>query len=160
LLTGQLILAGTSGVWVFKTVSTLITSSGSSVIGGDPCNVWWRVGSSATLGTTTSFIGTVISQNGVSAMNTGATLTGRFLALSAGTVTLDSNTIATAPCSATIAAAIAARQAAAAQAAATTLPSTGITPSQDSTLRNVAILAGILIVATLFVVIRRKKRAI
>jgi len=100
LLTGQLTLAG-SGVWIFKTVSTLITSSGSSVIGGDPCNVWWRIGSSTTLGSTTSFIGTVISQNGVNAMVSGATLNGRFLALSAGTVTLDNNTITSPICGST-----------------------------------------------------------
>ncbi len=91
-LSGNLTLIG-SGVWIFKSVSTLITSSGSSVTGGDPCNVWWRVGSSATLGTTTSFIGTIIAQNGVTALDTGATLNGRVLALSAGTVTLDANKI-------------------------------------------------------------------
>ncbi len=91
-LSGNLTLTG-SGVWIFKTVSTIITSPGSSVTGGDPCNVWWRIGSSATLGTTTSFIGTIIAQNGTDALNTGATLDGRILALSAGTVTLDGNTI-------------------------------------------------------------------
>ncbi len=96
-LSGNLTLIG-SGVWIFKTVSTLITSSGSSVTGGDPCNVWWRIGSSTTLGTTTAFIGNVFSQNGVNAMSTGATLNGRFLALSAGTVTLDSNTISGPTC--------------------------------------------------------------
>lgn len=91
-LTGNLTLTG-SGVWIFQTVSTLITSPGSSITGGDPCNVWWRVGSSATLATTTAFIGTIIAQNGVTALNTGATLDGRVLALSAGTVTLDANVI-------------------------------------------------------------------
>ena|SRR5665213_314653 len=91
-LTGNLTLTG-SGVWIFKTVSTLITSPGSSVTGGDPCGIWWRIGSSATLDTTTSFIGTIIAQNGTTALNTGATLNGRVLALSAGTVTLNANTI-------------------------------------------------------------------
>jgi len=99
-LSGKLTLTG-SGVWIFKTVSTLITSPGSSVTGGDPCNVWWRIGSSTTLDTTTSFIGTVISQNGANAMNTGATLNGRFLALSAATVTLDANTITGPTCATT-----------------------------------------------------------
>ncbi|MBA3679463.1 DUF3494 domain-containing protein, partial [Candidatus Saccharibacteria bacterium] len=97
-LSGNLTLTGT-GVWIFKTVSTLITSPGSSVTGGDPCNIWWRVGSSTTLDTTTSFRGTIISQNGVNAINTGAILDGRFLALSAGTVTLDDNTISGPLCS-------------------------------------------------------------
>jgi hypothetical protein len=96
-LTTTLDLTG-SGVWIFRTVSTLITSSGSSVTGGDPCNVWWRIGSSSTLGTTTSFIGTVISQEGVNAMQSGATLNGRFLGLSPATVTLDNNTISTPLC--------------------------------------------------------------
>jgi len=96
-LSGNLKLTG-SGVWIFKTVSTLITSPGASITGGDPCNVWWRIGSSATLGTTTSFIGTIIAQNGVTALETGATLNGRVLALSAGTVTLDANTISGPTC--------------------------------------------------------------
>lgn len=91
-LTGSLNLTG-SGVWIFKTVSTLITSPGSSVTGGDPCNVWWRIGSSATLETTTSFIGSILALNGVTALKTGATLNGRVMAQAAGTVTLDSNTI-------------------------------------------------------------------
>lgn len=97
LLTKNLTLTG-SGVWIFRTVSTLITSPGSSVTGGDPCNVWWRIGSSTTLDTSTSFIGNVFSQNGANAMNTGARLNGRFLALSAATVTLDSNTISGPAC--------------------------------------------------------------
>jgi hypothetical protein len=100
ILTGNLTLTG-SGVWIFKTVSTIITSPGSSVTGGDPCNVWWRIGSSATLDTTTSFIGTIIAQNGTTALNTGATLDGRVLALSAGTVTLDANTITGPTCATT-----------------------------------------------------------
>lgn len=97
-LSGNLNLTG-SGVWIFKTVSTLITSPGSSITGGDPCNIWWRIGSSTTLDTTTSFRGTVISQNGTNAINTSATLNGRFLGLSTATVTLDSNTITNPSCS-------------------------------------------------------------
>ena len=91
-ITGNLTLTG-SGVWIFQTGTTLVTSSGSSVIGGDPCNIWWRIGSAATLGTTTSFIGTIVAQNGSTALQTGATLNGRVLVLSAGTLTLDANTI-------------------------------------------------------------------
>lgn len=72
-LSGNLNLTG-SGVHIFKTVSTLITSPGSSVTGGDPCNVWWRVGSSVTLDTTTSFIGNIFALNGVNAMNAGRNL--------------------------------------------------------------------------------------
>jgi hypothetical protein len=91
-LSGNLTLTG-SGVWIFKTVSTLITSPGSSVTGGDPCNVWWRIGSSVTLGTTSSFIGNILALNGVNAMQTRATLNGRILVQAAGTLTLDANTI-------------------------------------------------------------------
>jgi len=100
-LTGTLTLTTGPGVWIFKTVSTIITSSGSSVTGGDPCNVWWRIGSSATLATTTSFEGTIIALNGLDAMQTGATLNGRILALSAGTVTLDNNIITGPTCETT-----------------------------------------------------------
>lgn len=101
LLTGNLTLSG-SGVWIFKTVSTLITSSGSSVTGGDPCNVWWRIGSAATLGTTTAFIGNIVTANvaDTTALNTGATLNGRVLAQAAQTVTLAGNTITGPTCSA------------------------------------------------------------
>lgn len=98
-LSGNLTLTG-SGVHIFKTVSTLITSPGSSITGGNACNVWWRVGSSTTLDTSTSFIGNVLSLNGVNAMNSGATLNGRFLSLAAGTVTLDTNTISGPTCAA------------------------------------------------------------
>jgi len=102
LLTGNLTLSGTTGVWVFKTVSTLITSAGSSVTGGDPCNVWWRIGSAATLGTTTSFIGNIVTADvaDTTALQTGATLNGRVLAQASATVTLDTNTITGPTCTA------------------------------------------------------------
>ena len=79
-------------------MSTLITSPGSSITGGDACNVWWRVGSSVTLDTTTAFRGNIFALNGVNAMNTGATLNGRIVGLSAATVTLDANTITAPTC--------------------------------------------------------------
>lgn len=103
-LTGNLTLSG-SGVWVFKTVSTLITSSGSSVTGSDPCNVWWRIGSAATLGTTTSFIGNIVTADvaDTTALNTGAILNGRVLAQASQTVTLDGNTITSPVCATTTA---------------------------------------------------------
>lgn len=96
-LSGTLTLTG-SGVHIFKTVSTLITSAGSSVTGGDSCNTWWRVGSSATLGTTTAFRGNVFALNGVNAMNSGATLNGRWVGLSAATMTLNANSISGPTC--------------------------------------------------------------
>lgn len=89
-LTGNLNLVG-SGVWVFKTVSTLITSPGSSITGGDPCNTWWRIGTSATLDTNTSFVGSIFALTDIT-MNTGATLNGRAL-VQTGQVILQSSTI-------------------------------------------------------------------
>lgn len=90
LLTATATLTG-SGVWVFKTVSSLITSPGSSISGGDSCNIWWRVGSSATLDTTTSFKGNIFALTSIS-MNTSATLEGRALAQN-GQVSMQSNTV-------------------------------------------------------------------
>lgn len=99
----DLILTG-AGPWVFKTVSTLITSSASSVTvaTGSACDVWWRVGSAATLGSTTAFIGNIITANvaDVSTMVTGATLNGRLLAQAAATVALQGNTITAPICTA------------------------------------------------------------
>ncbi len=89
-LSGALVLTGT-GVWIFKSASTLITSPGSSVTGGDPCNVWWRVVSSADLATTTAFIGNILALTSIS-LKTGATLNGRAMAQT-GAVTLESNAI-------------------------------------------------------------------
>ncbi len=96
LLTGNLTLSG-SGVWIFKSASTLTTSAGSSVTGGDSCNVWWRLVSSGTLGTNTSFIGNILASTSI-ALNTGARLNGRALAQT-GAVTLDDNTINASACS-------------------------------------------------------------
>ena len=94
-LTGTLTLSG-SGVWIFKSASTLITSGTANVVGGDPCNVWWRVVSSATLGTNTSLIGNILALTSIS-LDTGATLNGRALAQT-GAVTMDSNTISGQTC--------------------------------------------------------------
>jgi hypothetical protein len=96
-LTKNLTLTG-SGVWIFKSASTLITSPGSSVTGGDPCNVWWRVVSSATLDTTTSFIGNILALTSIT-LNTGASLNGRALAQT-GAVTMHSNTVGPVVCAA------------------------------------------------------------
>ena len=94
-LSGTLTLSG-SGVWIFKSASTLTTSGEASVVGGDPCNVWWRQVSSATLGTNTSLTGNVLSSTSIS-LETGASLNGRALAQT-GAVTLDDNTITGAAC--------------------------------------------------------------
>jgi hypothetical protein len=88
-------------VFIFQVASTLITASSSSVslIGGaQACNVYWQVGSSATLGTGSAFVGTVMALTSVTA-NTGATIQGRLLARN-GAVTLDTNTINRPSCAA------------------------------------------------------------
>ena len=81
-------------VWIFQAGSTLITAVNSSVMvinGGQPCNVFWQVGSSATLGVGSTFVGTILALTSITA-NTNATVQGRLLARN-GAVTLDSNTV-------------------------------------------------------------------
>lgn len=89
-LDGNLNLTG-SGVWIFKTVSGLNVGSGASVTGGDPCNLWWRVGSSAVINSGASFSGNIFALSDVN-MLTGATLNGRAV-VQTGQVTLQANSI-------------------------------------------------------------------
>ncbi|MDQ1396432.1 MAG: hypothetical protein QOG64_1691, partial [Acidimicrobiaceae bacterium] len=95
-----LTLNGTpDSVFIFQAGSTLITGSNSSVLlngGVQACNVFWQVGSSATLGTNTAFIGNILSQVSIT-LTTGATVDGRALART-GSVTLDSNVFTTSAC--------------------------------------------------------------
>jgi type VI secretion system secreted protein VgrG len=97
-LTGALTLdfqGNPDALFVFQIGSALTTASGSSVavVNGAPGGgVYWQVGSSATIGTTTSFVGNILANASVT-MNTGAKiLCGRAIALTAS-VTLDNNTI-------------------------------------------------------------------
>ena len=92
-------LGDPSAVFVFQASSTLVTASASSVIvlnGGTACNVFWQVGSSATLGTSSTLIGSVLASTSITA-TTGASIQGRLLA-SNGAVTLDTNTITRPSC--------------------------------------------------------------
>jgi len=104
-LTGKLTLdagGNSASVWVFQIGSTLTTASGSSVVlinGASPCNVFWQVGSSATLGTTTSFVGNIFALTSIT-LTTHASVAGRALAQN-GAVTLDSNTVSVAACGGT-----------------------------------------------------------
>jgi uncharacterized repeat protein (TIGR01451 family) len=104
-LTGTLTLdAGGSAnaVWVFKIGSTLTTASGSSVVlinGANPCNIFWQVGSSATLGSATNFVGNIFALTSITLI-TGATVQGRLLARN-GSVTLDTNTVNITACGGT-----------------------------------------------------------
>lgn len=103
-LTGTLTLNAQSNpnaVFIFKMGSTLTTASGAnvSVINGNAassCGVSWQVGSSATLGTTTAFLGNIVALTSIT-LNNGASVTGRVLARN-GAVTLDNNTVSSAAC--------------------------------------------------------------
>jgi len=90
ILTGNLTLSG-SGVWIFKSASTITTAASSTVTGGDPCNIWWRmVSAGSILGSNSTIEGNLLAGTSL-ALQTGATLNGRALAQAA--VTLDHNTI-------------------------------------------------------------------
>ena len=82
-ITGNLTLDGQgnpNAAWTFQVVSTLVTAAGNSQVilinGAQPQNVLWQVGSSATLGTNTTFVGTIMAEASVTA-TTGATLDGQ-----------------------------------------------------------------------------------
>lgn len=101
-LTGDLTLdaqGNTSAVFIFQIGSTLTTGSNSHVVltnGASACNVFWQVGSSATLGTNSVFDGNILALTSIT-LTTGANLQGRALARN-GAVTLDSNTISGCSC--------------------------------------------------------------
>ena len=80
--------------FVFEIGSTLTTASASSVSlvnGASPCNVYWQVGSSATLDSTTAFQGNLMALTSIT-LNNAATVQGRMLARN-GAVTLDNNVL-------------------------------------------------------------------
>ena len=97
-LTGILNLNGLgnpNSVFIFNIGSTLTTASASVVSlinGAQGGHVFWRVGSSATLGTTTSFAGDILAQTSVT-LNTGANINCGAAWAHTGAVTLDTNTI-------------------------------------------------------------------
>ena len=101
-LTGTLTLdaqGNANAVWIFQAGSTLTTASGSKVVllnGADACNIFWQIGSSATLGTGSSFIGNILALTDIT-VTTGVTVDGRVLARN-GAVTLDSDTITKGDC--------------------------------------------------------------
>ncbi|WP_345214527.1 ice-binding family protein [Georgenia halophila] len=94
-LNGTLTLDGQgdpNSVFIFQVASTLITGSASNVLltnGAQACNVFWQVGSSATLGTGSTFTGTIMALTSIS-VTTGTTVEGRALARN-GQVSLDTN---------------------------------------------------------------------
>ncbi len=101
-ITGTLTLDGQGTpeeAFIFLTDSTLITASDSTVSlinDARPCRIFWKVGSSATLGTNSDFVGHIFALTSISAQ-TGATIRGQLLARN-GAVTLDTNTIINSIC--------------------------------------------------------------
>ena len=140
-MTGTLVLDGENNadaVFIFQTASTLITGGTGNVVltrGAQACNIFWKVGSAATLGAGSTFRGTILAHDNIS-LGDGVTVEGRLLAgeqaSGAGAVTLIHDTI-TKPSTcltqadvdaAAAAAATAASNAAAAAAAAATAAAT------------------------------------
>jgi len=92
-LTGTLTLNG-PGVYVFQVGTTLTTASASSVVlanGATADNVFWQVGTSATLGANTAFVGSILADIS-DTVTAGSSVAGRVFALN-GAVTLDTNAI-------------------------------------------------------------------
>jgi hypothetical protein len=101
-LTGQLTLDGggnSNAVWIFQIGSTITTATDSSVVmagGGQACNAFWQVGSSATIGTGTQFKGNLLALASITLVS-GANVVGRALAVNAA-VTMDHNNVSTGNC--------------------------------------------------------------
>nr|WP_276508462.1 ice-binding family protein [Modestobacter muralis] len=97
-LTGVLTLDGGGSydsVFVLQAGSSLTTATSSTVVltgGAQACNVFWQVGDAATLGSYSTFVGTLLADQEAITLGTGATVEGRVLA-SVAAVTLDDNTI-------------------------------------------------------------------
>ena len=104
-LSGQLVLDGQgnpNAVFIFQTDSTLITSTGSTIAlinGASECNVFWQVGSSATLGSGSFFVGTILALTSIT-VESSTVVHGRALARN-GAVTLDNNVFTQPSCAPT-----------------------------------------------------------
>lgn len=83
----------TTAIWVFTASSTLITGGASEIIlenGASACNVFWLVGSSATFGTSSDFVGTVMAQQTISDEGSSVVI-GRLLANNAAVTLIDTD---------------------------------------------------------------------
>ena len=92
-ITGHLTLAG-KGVYIFQIASGLTVNNSSGIVlsgGASAADIFWQVGSSATLGTKSDLKGTILALTSIS-IATGGTLDGRALARN-GAVTLQTNTV-------------------------------------------------------------------
>ena len=148
-----------NAVFIVQIGSTLTTASASSVSlinGADACNVFWQVGSSATLGTTTAFQGTILALTSIT-LNTGASIEdGRALARN-GAVTLDTNVITQSVCAPTPTPTPSPTPAATAvptAAPGSTVPDTSVAGGNDAQWRVIdpLIFAGLLVLVTVVLV--------
>jgi len=95
-ITGDLTLdalGDPNAVWIFQAGSTLTANTGSQIIlagGAKAENIFWQIGSSATIGTGSSFAGSIMALESIT-MNAGSTIDGRLLARN-GAVTMGANT--------------------------------------------------------------------
>jgi len=83
-----------NAVFIIQIASTLNTTSGREVVlsnGASALNIFWQVGTSATIGTTSKFKGIIMADQSIS-LNTGATVNGRLLAR-IGEISLAGNTV-------------------------------------------------------------------
>jgi hypothetical protein len=102
-ITGNLVLDAQldpNAVWVIQVGSTLTTATNATVSvinGGSPCNVYWQIASSATLGTNTHLVGNIVALTSITLVSGSTVLVGRTLARNGG-VTFDGNTVSAATC--------------------------------------------------------------
>ncbi|MDO8507473.1 MAG: ice-binding family protein [bacterium] len=166
-----------NGVWIFRTAAEAAALTTTPGVGanvqfldgiGSPCNVWWKVASSATIGSGTAFVGNILALTSIS-FGTGATLSGRAMAQT-GAVTLDTNIITNPICAAvtppggtptggtpagnTLSSGTS-TDTGSSSTAVPSLPDTGA--GNSTSWKDIAILAGIFMASMLVVITQRKK---
>ena len=156
-LIGTLTLDGQgdpNSVFIFQASSTLVTASSSVVSlinGAQACNVFWQVSTSATFGTATTFVGTVMADQSITD-DGGATINGRLLARIAA-VTLNNTTITRSDC-----AAAPPEEEEEEEDVVTGLPDTGGAPIRNEDLTWIPLIVGGFSVAALALGIRAYRR--
>lgn len=149
-----------NAIFVFQSPSDLVTASGAVVAlinGAQACNIFWQVTSSATLGTGTTFIGSILALTSITD-NGSSTVSGRLLARNADTI-LNKTTITKPTCAATAATTTTTTPAGTVATTATPgLPNTGAGTSTNSLLVwEIIIPAAILVTLGSYYVIRKRK---
>ncbi|HEY5423725.1 MAG TPA: ice-binding family protein [Ilumatobacteraceae bacterium] len=146
-----------NAVFIFQSASTLITASSSVVAlinGASACNVFWQVGSSATLGTNSTFVGTILALTSIAA-TTGVTIDGRLLARN-GEVTLDTNTITSSTCTTTPTTTTTIAPTTTAVLPTPTVPAGGIPKTGPPILPQLRLACGLVLVGGVVMAVRRR----